>query len=45
MSVEVMRVGDVVLVRDSRRFDQEPLKFTEREWQDFLRRVRLGEFE
>lgn len=42
--VEVMRVGETVLVRDSKHPDEAPLGFTEAEWRDFLARVRAGEF-
>jgi len=44
LCVEVMRVGDVVMLRDSKNLEQLPLRFTEAEWRDFLRRVRAGEF-
>ena len=43
--VEVRFDGDVVLVRDSKRPEQEPLQFTTEEWAAFGAGMRDGEFD
>jgi hypothetical protein len=42
--VEVKRVGDVFMLRDSKRPEVLPLRFTLTEWVAFLRGVQAGEF-
>jgi hypothetical protein len=43
--VEVARVGDRVLVRDSKDLDKPPMEFTVAEWTAFLDGARGGEFD
>ena len=43
--VEVLRVGEFVMVRDSKDPGRLPLRFSETEWRTFTRGVRNGEFE
>jgi hypothetical protein len=43
--VEIARVGDAVLVRDSKDATGANLSFGLAEWQSFLAGVRLGEFD
>jgi hypothetical protein len=42
--VEVAKVGDGYLIRDSKRPDQEPLQFTEEELAAFVTAFAEGEF-
>jgi hypothetical protein len=42
--VEVAKTSDVVLVRDSKDPQAEPLAFTADEWVAFVRGVKAGEF-
>jgi hypothetical protein len=42
--VEIMVVGDGVLLRDSKDTDGPALRFTHREWMAFLAGVSAGEF-
>ncbi|MEU4622489.1 DUF397 domain-containing protein [Actinoplanes sp. NPDC023801] len=42
--VEVARVGDRLLVRDSKDLDIAPLRFTEEQWESFLTGVKAGTF-
>jgi hypothetical protein len=42
--VEVARVGDQYLIRDSKRPEATPLSFTEDEWTAFVQGVDAGEF-
>ena len=42
--VEVARVDDQYLVRDSKRPELAPLAFTEEEWNAFVEGVKAGEF-
>ena len=43
--VEVAKVGDRYLVRDSREPDAKPLQFSAGEWAAFVAGVRDGDFE
>nr|AEE65500.1 putative regulatory protein [uncultured bacterium BAC AB649/1850] len=43
--VEVARVGDNYLVRDSKNPDTTPLSFTADEWQAFVQGVKGNEFD
>jgi len=42
--VEVAKVADRYLIRDSKRPDTAPLSFTQDEWSAFVEGVRAGEF-
>ena len=42
--VEVAKVGDQFLIRDSKRPDIAPLEFTTEEWTAFVAGVNAGEF-
>lgn len=42
--VEITRTGTVVLMRDSKNSQQEPLAFSPVSWQVFLDGVRAGQF-
>lgn len=42
--VEVAKVGDAILVRDSKNPEATPLTFDEAEWSAFTRGVAAGEF-
>jgi hypothetical protein len=42
--VEVAKVGDEYLIRDSKRPDVQPLTFTQSEWSAFVQGVNGGEF-
>lgn len=42
--VEVARVGDRYLVRDSKEPDVAPLAFTDAEWDAFVAGVKAGDF-
>ncbi|GIE35476.1 hypothetical protein Ait01nite_085210 [Actinoplanes italicus] len=42
--VEVARVGDRMLVRDSKDLDIAPLRFTEEQWEEFVAGVKAGTF-
>lgn len=42
--VEVARVGDHYLVRDSKKPDVPPLSFTAEEWQRFAEGIVAGDF-
>ena len=42
--VEVAKVGDEYLVRDSKQPQMAPLSFTESEWVAFVQGVEAGEF-
>lgn len=42
--VEVAKVADQYLIRDSKRPDAAPLSFTEQEWTAFVAGVNAGEF-
>jgi hypothetical protein len=42
--VEVAKVGDEYLIRDSKRPEVTPLSFTESEWVAFVEGVTAGEF-
>lgn len=43
--VEVAKVADRVLIRDSKHPDAEPLSFTVEEWTAFVRGVKDGAFQ
>ena len=43
--VEVAKVADRFLIRDSKKPDVEPLSFTEDEWAAFVRGVKDGVFQ
>lgn len=43
--VEVARVGNQFLVRDSKSPEQNPLQFTAQEWEHFAEAVKDGEFD
>jgi hypothetical protein len=42
--VEVARVGDEYLIRDSKDLSMAPLRFTQEEWVAFAEGVKAGEF-
>jgi uncharacterized protein DUF397 len=42
--VEVAKVGDQILIRDSKDLDRTPLEFDEAEWQAFVAGVKAGDF-
>jgi hypothetical protein len=42
--VEVARVGDCLLVRDSKDLGIAPLRFTEEQWKAFMAGVKAGTF-
>jgi hypothetical protein len=42
--VEVAKVADQYLIRDSKRPEMNPLSFTEEEWAAFVKGVNAGEF-
>ena len=42
--VEVAKIGDGYLIRDSKNPDVAPLSFTTEEWSAFVAGVRAGEF-
>jgi hypothetical protein len=42
--VEVAKVADQYLIRDSKRPDVSPLAFTEDEWREFVDGVNSGDF-
>ena len=43
--IEVAKVADRFLIRDSKKPDVEPLSFTEDEWAAFVRGVKDGVFQ
>jgi hypothetical protein len=43
--VEIARVGDDCLIRDSKHPEVLPLRFSSREWETFVEGVRNGEFD
>jgi hypothetical protein len=43
--VEVARLGDAILVRDSKNPEAGTLAFTEDEWAEFLNRIQAGHFD
>ncbi|GIF15154.1 DUF397 domain-containing protein [Actinoplanes teichomyceticus] len=42
--VEVARVGELFLIRDSKNPDSPPLTFTREVWEAFLAGIKAGEF-
>ena len=42
--VEVAKVGDAYLIRDSKNPENDALTFTEQEWVAFVEGVKAGEF-